>query len=142
MIVGAPPISSGNKLDIETFCKYIPKLAGYARANTDTFESFAEVCRNQLNHTVWADIWEYALSLATAHYICITDPASNQAIGSDTVAGGVMSSRSIDKISYTYETDKTIKTHDAYLFWNQTGYGRALYSLSLTRGYIGMFIGV
>lgn len=141
MLIGIPTAKEGKHITQEIFGKYIPKLATYVNEHKETFELYENICRNQLNYTIWEDIWDYALSLATAHYICISDPQSLQSIDSSTAAGGVMSSRSIDKVSYQYETSKTMSEHDAYLFWNQTGYGRALYALSLTRGYIGMFIG-
>lgn len=142
MIVGLPDAKSGPAVELETFYKYIPNLKSYVEANKDIFNMYNEKCRTQLNYTYWGNDWEFALSLAIAHYMCITNPSLPQGLGNDSAAGGVMSSRSVDKINYSYDTSKYMSDHQSAHFWNLTGYGRTLFTLSEARGYIGMFIGV
>lgn len=142
MLVGLPRAQEGPAVTVDTFKTFVPNLQSYVEANKGSFEKFNEMLRKKLNYTYWGDDWELALSLAIAHYLCITNPALPQSIDSDSTAGGVMSSRSVDKMNYSYETNKTMSDHPSARFWNQTGYGRALFTLSESRGYIGMFIGV
>lgn len=141
MLVGLPKAQEGPAVELDTFYKYIPALKSYVEANKETFNTYNDKCRKQLNYNYWGTDWEFALSLAIAHYICITNPALPQVIGNDTAAGGVMSSRSVDRMSYSYDTNKYMSDHQSAHFWNLTGYGRTLFILSESRGYIGMFIG-
>lgn len=142
MLVGLPKAESGPPLDIKTFYLYVPNLQSYVEANKKTFELFNEKLRKQLNYGYWKEDWEFALSLAIAHYIAITNPNLPQSLDNDSAAGGVMTSRSVDKITYSYDIDKYMSDHSSARFWNLTGYGRTLFTLSESRGYIGMFIGV
>ena len=142
MLVGLPKAQEGPKIDIKTFCQYIPDLQSYVEANKKTFDIHNEKLCKKLNYTYWGDEWEFALSLAIAHYLVLTNPNLPQGLNKDSAAGGVMSSRSVDKISYQYDVDKYMSDHNAAHFWNLTGYGRTLFTLSEARGYIGMFIGV
>lgn len=142
MLVGLPKAQEGPAVSLETFKMFIPNLKSYVEANKSSFDSFNEMLRKKLNYTYWGDDWELALSLAVAHYLCITNPSLPQSFDHDSTAGGVMSSRGVDKMNYSYDTSKTMSDHSSSHFWNQTGYGRALFTLSESRGYIGMFIGV
>ena len=142
MLVGLPKAQSGEPVSLEVFCNYIPNLKSYVEAHKETFNMFNEKCRKQLNYTYWKEDWEFALSLAIAHYICITNPELPQSLDNDSAVGGVMSSRSVDKINYNYDINKYMSEHQSAHFWNLTGYGRTLFTLSEARGYIGMFIGV
>ena len=80
------------------------------------------------------------MSLAIAHYICITDPDYVQAIDADTAIGGVMSNRSVGGVSYQYDLDKTMNDNQAYKFWQRTGYGNQLLNLSCAKGWIGILV--
>lgn len=142
MLVGLPNAKSGPEIDLKTFYEYIPNLQSYVEAHKKTFELYNKKLCKQLNYTYWGEEWEFALSLAIAHYLVITNPSLPQSLDNDSAAGGVMGSRSVDKITYSYETAKYMSDHNAAHFWNLTGYGRTLVTLSEARGYIGMFIGV
>lgn len=137
-IIGLPEISTdAPELTPETFKKFIPALADYIEMdnNMDTFMMYRDICKNSLQYAFWSDMYLYAMSLAVAHYLTISNPDSAQRVGPDATAGGVMSSRSIQGMSYSYETSKTMKENNAYMFWNRTGYGQTLVSLSLSRGF-------
>jgi hypothetical protein len=141
-IIGLPAQQDPPKYTISSFCVFCPKLKPWV-TNKDNLESFKELvslCKDRINYAYWGYEWKYAMSLAVAHYICITDPEFVQSIGADSTAGGVMSSRSVGDISYSYEVDKFMEDNPAYKFWNTTGYGRQLVALSLARGYVGFII--
>lgn len=141
MLIGLPNAETGEPIDIKVFQTYIPNLKNYVEANKKVFDLFNEKCRKQLNYGYWKEDWEFAMSLAIAHYLVLTNPDLPQSLDKDAAAGGVMSSRGVDKINYTYDVDKYMSSHNAAHFWNLTGYGRTLFTLSESRGYIGMFIG-
>ena len=142
MAIYGLPMNSKPKenFTIDVFKTFIPKLADYVDDHISSFNTFKGICEKKLMYGFWTDDWLYAMSLAVAHYICITDPQSIQSIDGDSTAGGIMSSRTVDGISYNYDTDKMINNAPAYKFWNTTGYGRTLVNLSLNRGTPGMLI--
>lgn len=133
---------SAPELTADTFKKFVPALADYIEMgnNMDTFLMFRDICKNSLQYAFWTDQYLYAMSLAVAHYLTISNLDSANHVGSDATAGGVMSSRSVQGISYSYETSKTMKENNAYMFWNRTGYGQTLVALSLSRGFVPFIV--
>lgn len=133
---------SAPELTADTFKKFIPALADYIEMgnNMDTFLMFRDICKNSLQYAFWTDQYLYAMSLAVAHYLTISNPDSANHVGPDATAGGVMSNRSVQGISYGYETSKTMKENNAYMFWNRTGYGQTLVALSLSRGFVPFIV--
>lgn len=142
MIIGLPNQVKPPRYTLKTFCKYIPKLKEWA-CNPDNkliFREFVDKCKAQFNYSYWLEDWGFAVSLGVAHYACITDPSLAQSVGADTVAGGVMTSRQVGGISYSYDTSLTMEHNPGYEFWYRTGYGTALVQLSRARGWFGMLI--
>lgn len=139
---GLPILTQNPEFSKATFSVYCPKLKEWVNDvnNHDAYNKFYELCNNKINYGFYGDDWEYALSLAIAHYICITDIDYVQAIGADPVVGGVMSSRSVDGISYSYDVNRTSIDHDAYKFWARTGYGNQLINLAESIGRVGVLI--
>lgn len=139
---GLPPIGKNPEFSKETFCIYCPKLKEwvYDASNETKYNKFVDICNQKINYAYFLEDWEYAFSLAIAHYICITDEEYTQAIGADTATGGVMSSRSVGGVSYSYELSKTMGDNPAYKFWARTGYGNQLINLASTIGWIGVFV--
>ena len=139
---GIPDCVDAPEFTKETFLAFIPKMKLYLEKDGGeaTYNKFVEVCKQKLNYGYWLEEWEYAMSLAVAHYICSTDPVFAQSVNADTASGGVMSSRSVGDINYQYDIDKTLNDHPTYKFWNTTGYGRQLVNLSQARGYLGIII--
>ena len=139
---GIPECITAPEFTTETFLTFIPKMKGFVDApeNDGMVKKFIDICAKKLNYGYWLEEWEYAMSLAVAHYICITDPRFAQSINADTSSGGVMTNRSIGDINYSYDIDKTLNDHSAYKFWNSTGYGRQLVNLAEARGYLGIII--
>lgn len=136
------PSKPPKKFNREIFGIYCPKLKDWVHdsSNTEAFDEFVTICEGTLPYSYWGNEYNMAMSLAVAHYICITDPMFVQAVGADSATGGVMNSRSVDSISYSYETDKTFEDNPAYKFWYQTGYGRQLVAMSLKRGWVGIIV--
>lgn len=126
----------------ETFKTFIPALADYIEtgSNMEAFKLYRDICKNSLQYAYWSDMYLYAMSLAVAHYLTISNPDSAHRVSADATAGGVMSNRSVGNINYTYDTNKTMKENNAYMFWNRTGYGQTLVALSLSRGFVPFIV--
>lgn len=142
-VYGVPGTSKPPKPFTKThFGIYCPKLKDWVddEVNNEAFNEFVSICEGTLPYSYWGNEYNMAMALAVAHYICITDPTFVQSVGADAATGGVMSSRSVDSISYSYETDKTFEDNPAYKFWYQTGYGRQLVAMSLKRGWVGIIV--
>lgn len=142
MIYGLPNQATPPKYTLKTFCTYIPKLKEWATdpAHKEIFREFVEKMKKQLSYSYFLDDWKYAVSLAVAHYIIITDEDYAQSVSEDSTAGGVMSSRSSGGLSYSYDVGKTHIDNQAYAFWYKTGYGTTLVQLTNARGYMGMLV--
>ena len=142
MIYGLPPTGKNPNFTRSTFCIYCPKLKEWVMSpeNNAAYKKFVEICDSKINYGYYLDDWEYAMSLAIAHYICITNPEYVEAIGADTAAGGVMGSRSVGGVSYSYDLDKTMNNNQAYKFWQRTGYGNQLINLSCAKGWVGILV--
>lgn len=141
-IRGIPSIGKNPQFDKRTFGHFCPKLKEWADdpCHAELWDEIVEICNSKVNYAHFLEDWKYAFSLAVAHYICTMDPQYVQAIGADAVSGGVMTSRSVGNMSYSYDVDKTIAENPAYKFWLQTGYGRQLVNLSLNRGWVGVIV--
>ena len=141
-IQGLPTPGQNPEFSKETFSIFCPKLTeGVNDSNNEqAYNKFLEICNTKILYSYFIDDWEYAMSLAIAHYICITDTNYVQAIGADTAVGGVMSSRSVGGVSYTYDLDKTMNDNPAYKFWQRTGYGNQLIALSSAKGWVGILV--
>lgn len=142
-IYGIPSATQPEKeFTKQQFCIYCPKLRDWVNdeVNETAYNEFVSIGKNTLNYGYWGNEYNMAMSMLIAHYICITDPDYVQSVGADSATGGVMSSRSIDSISYSYETERTFESNPAYKFWYQTGYGRQLVAMSLKRGWVGILV--
>lgn len=142
-LFGIPTPTTPPEYKVEDFKLYIPKLAWYPgdRENKPLFNKAVEKMKNRLNYSYWLEDWDEAMSLAVAHFIIITDPRFAQSTDGDATAGGVMGSRTVGGVSYSYDLDFYLEKNVGYDYWNITGYGRRLVSLSNARGRIGVFTG-
>lgn len=74
------------------------------------------------------EIWSHMVKLYAAHYLAVAGSAASGGSGTGAGAGmGVVSSKSVDGASISYDTSSTAIA-DAGL-WNATAFGRELLSL-------------
>lgn len=104
-----------------------------------TYESVFEITNNKIFASIFGADWKLAMSYAIAHYITLIAKQSQAPSGSTLaeIAGGsttgVLTSMSVGGFSKAYDIDKTMSTDSEAMFWNQTSYGSALYSLLKTK---------
>ncbi|MDE9571182.1 DUF4054 domain-containing protein [Xenorhabdus bovienii] len=71
------------------------------------------------------DQFIYLAELFTAHYVELKGKAVASVSGVNTAGGGVVTSKSVDKVSVGYDTSGIINPDAG--FWNNTAYGREFY---------------
>ncbi|WP_434462857.1 DUF4054 domain-containing protein [Serratia plymuthica] len=80
-----------------------------------------------LNQDVLGDQFVYLAELFTAHYTELRGRAlaSAAAGGVSSAGSGIASSKSVDKVSVSYDNSGTINPDAG--FWNKTGYGQEFF---------------
>lgn len=116
-------------LTVQQFRELFPSF------NEDQYPDLAVESRIELAELFFSKkIWKpekvriHAVGLYTAHYLAAYGSASSG--GSGKTAGsamGVVSSKSVDGASISYDTGSTVEQGAG--FWNSTPYGRELYQL-------------
>lgn len=79
-------------------------------------------------------MFPYVVELYVAHYMALfaQDQRSTAAGGSGGNASGVQSSKSVDKVSVSYDNSMTLNPNAG--FWNNTRYGAEFYQLATMFG--------
>ncbi|MGJ3536482.1 DUF4054 domain-containing protein [Citrobacter portucalensis] len=79
-------------------------------------------------------MFPYVVELYVAHYMALfaQDQRSTAAGGSGGNASGVQSSKSVDKVSVSYDNSMTLNPDAG--FWNNTRYGAEFYQLATMFG--------
>ena len=75
----------------------------------------------------WASMTDHGIYLVAAHFLALSKSALRSA-ASGQAHGGVVSSKSVDKVSVSYDT--TIGSVEGGGAWNQTTYGQQYAQLS------------
>lgn len=114
-------------MDAATFKTIFPEFTTTADA-TITF--FITVGVGLLSEERWSDQLEYGLALFTAHHVAVAnkDSAAAAAGAEPGAVQGVVTSKSVDKVSVSY--DGTLGSYEGAGFWNQTNYGVRFYQLA------------
>ncbi|KLU14346.1 MULTISPECIES: DUF4054 domain-containing protein [Xenorhabdus] len=88
----------------------------------------------QLDENRFGDMFGYVVELMVAHYMTLwaADSRSVAAGGTGGANSGVVSSKSVDKVSVSYDTGATLNPNAG--FWNNTRYGSEFYELLMSFG--------
>jgi hypothetical protein len=81
----------------------------------------------QLDENRLGDMFSYIVELMVAHYLALWSADSRSAArgGAGGANSGVLSSKSVDKVSASYDTGATLNPNAG--FWNNTRYGSEFY---------------
>jgi hypothetical protein len=111
-----------------------PEFADVTRYPEATIERQLRLASILLGEMAWGDLWGYGIELRAAHYLTVgaRNAASALAGGSGGGVAGLMTSKSVDKVSASY--DVSAVTNAGAGFWNTTGYGVEFYALLMTIG--------
>ncbi|QIE96400.1 DUF4054 domain-containing protein [Pantoea stewartii] len=112
----------------EQFRNDFPEFANEARYPPASINFYLGQADSLLNQDVMGDQFVYLVELFTAHYTELRGRALAAAAaggGVNTAGGGVMTSKSVDKVSASYDVSGIIDADAG--FWNNTAYGREFY---------------
>lgn len=104
-----------------------PEFANTARYPDPAVNFYLGQADAILNQDVHGDQFVYLAELFTAHYVELRGRALAGAAGGFVSSGGsgVASSKSVDKVSVSYDNSGTINPDAG--FWNKTGYGQEFF---------------
>lgn len=114
-------------MDAANFKMIFPEFTSTADA-TVTF--WITVAVGLLNEERWDNHLDMGIALFTAHHIAIAnrDAMAAAAGGAPGAIPGVVASKSVDKVSVSY--DGSLGTYEGAGFWNQTNYGVRFYQMA------------
>ena len=97
--------------------------------------TYINMAVSMLNASRWGGQLDYATGLFVAHHLTLKarDDLTSMAGGIPGAVSGPQSSKSVDKVSVSYDTKAVTAEHGG--FWNLTVYGVRLYQMAL-RGHV------
>ena len=117
-------------MDAATFRQQFPEFSDITAYPGDLIDLHLAVGALSLDVGVWGDFHDRGLGLYTAHNLVIgaRNTAAADAGGLPGSVSGPMTSKSVDKVSDSYDTGAT--TYEGAGYWNSTSYGVQLYQLA------------
>ncbi|MCU6224917.1 DUF4054 domain-containing protein [Morganella morganii] len=112
----------------EKFRADFPEFSDASRYPDSIISFYLGLADTALDQDKHGDQFIYLSELFTAHYVELRGKALAVASVSGAVnssGGGVLSSKSVDKVSASYDTSGIVNPDAG--FWNDTGYGREFY---------------
>ncbi|HAT1514534.1 TPA: DUF4054 domain-containing protein [Morganella morganii] len=112
----------------EKFRADFPEFSDTSRYPDSIISFYLGLADTALDQDKHGDQFIYLSELFTAHYVELRGKALAVASVSGAVnssGGGVLSSKSVDKVSASYDTSGIVNPDAG--FWNDTGYGREFY---------------
>lgn len=88
----------------------------------------------RMNAERWGNLLDYGSYLFTAHHLSIrrSEALAAAAGGAPGQGGGLLTSKSVDGVSMSYDVSTTANEGAGY--WNQTSFGREFWQLARTMG--------
>lgn len=104
-----------------------PEFSDETRYPTSTIDFYLSMADTLLDQDKFGDQFVYLAQLMTAHYVEVSSKRSRTAAlgGVNTSGGGVATSKSVDKVSVSYDVTGIINPDAG--FWNNTDYGREFF---------------
>ena len=111
----------------EDFTRMFPEFRDMAYA--DSIPVWLGVAEQMTNEEAWGSLYTLGVSLFAAHYLVLGLTASKtRESGGVPGQGSVVSSKTVDKVSVSYDT--AIASAEGAGNWNLTTYGARRYQLS------------
>lgn len=113
----------------ETFRQQFPEFSDPARYSNAVLDFWAGIAGALVNPDRWAQLSDYGVSLFVAHHLVIArrNEEAEAAGGTAGEVKGPLTSRTVDKVSNSYDAGKATLTNAG--FWNMTSYGVRFYQL-------------
>lgn len=116
-------------ITVSTFRASMPEFADPGTYPEPTVNFYIGLSGKLLDVNRWEDLFDYGQTLFVAHHLVLAAQRTEQASfgGLPGEARGPLSSKSIDKVSVSYDTGSAAE--DGAGFYNSTSYGQELYRL-------------
>jgi hypothetical protein len=117
-------------MDIPAFRKLFIEFVDPETYPDGTIEFWATMAGKLLPESRWGDFRDYGSQLFVAHHL-VVGLRDQLAAEADTVPGevkGIVSSKSVDKVSVSYDSSKVALSDGG--FWNMSTYGIRFLSLA------------
>lgn len=117
-------------MDTATFRQHFPEFADVSVFPDSQIEYWSGIGELMLRVEAWADLYDHGLELFTSHHLVLARKNQKAAAGGGEMGTntGAMSSKSIDKVSASFDTGSS--TLDDAGHWNLTTYGTQFKMLS------------
>lgn len=118
---------NSNLPTVQQFRTDFPEFANETSYPSASITFYLGQADNLMSQDVMGDQFVYLVELFTAHYTELRGRAIKAAAigGVNSSGGGVMTSKSVDKVSASYDVSGIINPDAG--FWNNTSYGREFF---------------
>jgi hypothetical protein len=127
-------------MTVATFRQQFPAFSDAGTYDPNAINLYLNFGYAMLNGGRWGAMLDYGVSLFTAHYMVLQarDNATSAAGGIPGTVQGVQTSKSVDAVSVSYDTQAVTQENGG--FWNMTRYGTELLLLARWMGSGGVQI--
>ncbi|ELI8280219.1 DUF4054 domain-containing protein [Yersinia enterocolitica] len=111
----------------DQFRESFPEFTDTTRYPNTSINFYLSMADDLLDQDRFGDKFVYLAELMTAHYVELRGKRTASAVlgGVNTSGGGVATSKSVDKVSVSYDVSGIINPDAG--FWNNTDYGREFF---------------
>lgn len=148
-IIGIQTDRTNPPFTVADFTFWMPQFKQFMETDEGQimFDNLYEIANNKIFKSIYGSDWKLAMSYCIAHYATLIGQQEQTPVGDtlDSIAGGgttkgVLSSMTVGGFSKTYDIDKTMSSENEAMFWNQTSYGSALWTLLKTKPVASIFV--
>lgn len=123
---------------VSDFRRDFPQFADEMKYPDPIIQFRLNLADTLIDGSAMGDMFPYLAELFVAHYMALyaADKASGAVGGAGGATSGVVASKSVDKVSVSYDNSSTMNADAG--FWNFSRYGAEFYQMLMLFGYGGI----
>lgn len=123
---------------VSDFRRDFPQFADTTKYPDPVIQFRLYLADTLIDGSAMGDMFPYLVELFVAHYMVLyaADSASEAVGGAGGASSGVVASKSVDKVSVSYDNSSTLNADAG--FWNYSRYGAEFYQMLMLFGYGGV----
>lgn len=123
---------------VSDFRRDFPQFADTTKYPDPVIQFRLNLADTLIDGSAMGDMLPYLVELFVAHYMVLyaADSASEAVGGAGGASSGVVASKSVDKVSVSYDNSSTLNADAG--FWNYSRYGAEFYQMLMLFGYGGV----
>lgn len=123
---------------VSDFRRDFPQFADEMKYPDPIIQFRLNLADTLIDGSAMGDMFSYLAELFVAHYMVLyaADKASGTVGGAGGATSGVVASKSVDKVSVSYDNSSTMNADAG--FWNFSRYGAEFYQMLMLFGYGGI----